>query len=298
MTRIAIAGGHSAAAQGASGYINEYECDRGVVAHLIPALEAAGYDVVNCSNEESTVMGELAEEVRLANESGADLFLAVHFNAGGGTGTECWYYSGNDTGYELASTMSANVAGAMGLRDRGPKSTTGLYVIRRTNMPAVLLEVCFVDTYQDAQAWWDTSWDAIIDAIVKAFEGTSTGGSEPAPAPSEPSGLEIDGYWGSATVRACQEALGTTVDGVVSGQDYRDMAAIGGKPTGAWQVGRGGSKMVEAIQSKVGADADGYFGPNSCRALQSYLGTEADGVISKPSECVKELQRRLNSGTF
>lgn len=298
MTRIAIAGGHSAAARGASGYIDEYEKDRDVVAHLIPALEAAGYDVVDCSNEEATVIGELAEEVRLANDSGADLFLAVHFNAGGGTGTECWYYSGNDTGYELAETMSANVAGAMGLRDRGPKGTTSLYVIRRTNMPAVLLEVCFVDTYQDAQAWWDTPWDTLIDAIAKAFEGVSTGGSAPAPAPSEPSGLEIDGYWGSATVRACQEALGTTVDGVVSGQDYRDMSAIGGRPTGAWQVGRGGSKMVEAIQSKVGADADGYFGPNSCRALQSYLGTEADGVISKPSECVRELQRRLNAGTF
>lgn len=297
--KIAIAGGHSAAARGASGYIDEYEKDRDYVAKLIPALEAAGHTVVDCSNEAATVNGELYAEVSKANESDADYFLAVHFNAGGGTGTECWYYSGNESGYELANTMSANVAGALALRNRGAKSTTGLYVIRRTNMPAVLLEVCFVDTYQDAQAWWDTPWEPLIDAVVKAFEGVSTGGTvESSPSPEPSGGLEIDGYWGSATVRACQEALGTTVDGVVSDQDYRDMDAIGGKPTGAWQVGRGGSQMVRALQSKVGANSDGYFGPNTCRALQSYLGTEADGIISKPSECVKEMQRRLNAGNF
>lgn len=297
--KIAIAGGHSAAARGASGYIDEYEKDRAYVAKLVPALEAAGHTVVDCSNEARTVNEELYAEVSKANESDADYFLAVHFNAGGGTGTECWYYSGNEAGYELADTMSANVAGALGLRNRGAKSTTSLYVIRRTNMPAVLLEVCFVDTYQDAQAWWDTPWEALIAAVVKAFDGVSTGGSvELSPSPEPSGGLEIDGYWGSATVSACQEALGTPIDGIVSGQDYRDMDAIGGKPTGAWQIGRGGSQMVSALQSKVGVNIDGYFGPNTCRALQSYLGTEVDGVISSPSQCVKELQRRLNDGSF
>lgn len=295
--KIAIAGGHSAVARGASGYIDEYEKDRAYVAKLIPALEAAGHTVVDCSNEAATVNGELYAEVSKANESDADYFLAVHFNAGGGTGTECWYYSGNEAGYELADTMSSNVAGALGLRNRGAKSTTSLYVIRRTNMPAVLLEVCFVDTYQDAQAWWDTPWEPLIDAVVKAFDGVSTGGPVEQSFP-ESYVLEVDGYWGSATVSACQKALGTTVDGIVSGQDYRDMNEIGGRPTAAWQIGSGSSVMVRALQSKVGANADGYFGANTCRALQSYLGTEVDGVISKPSECVKELQRRLNDGSF
>lgn len=297
--KIAIAGGHSAAARGASGYIDEYEKDRAYVAKLIPALEAAGHTVVDCSNEATTVSGELYNEVTAANVSDADYFLAVHFNAGGGTGTECWYYSGNEAGYELASTMSANVAGALGLCDRGAKSTTSLYVIRRTNMPAVLLETCFVDTYQDAQAWWDTPWEPLIDAVVKAFDGVSTGGSvEQSPSLEPSGGVEIDGYWGSATVRACQEALGTTIDGCVSGQDYRDMNAIGGAPTGAWQIGRGGSQMVRALQIKVGVNPDGYFGPSTCRALQDYLGTTVDGVLSKPSECVMELQRWLNVGNF
>ena len=299
--RIAIAGGHSAQARGASGYLDEYECDRAFVARLISALEDAGHDVVDCSNEAGTVMGELAAEVQAANDSGADAFMAVHFNAGGGTGTECYYYSTNSDGRDLAAALSENVASALGLRDRGAKSGDSLYVVRRTNPTAVLLEVCFVDTYQDAQAWWGTSWDALCEAVVAAFAGKSFGGgggntSETDSEPSSDGGLAVDGYFGAATVSALQAALGTEVDGCVSGQDYRDMAAIGGKPTAAWRIGSGGSQMVRALQSKVGANPDGYFGSNTCRALQGYLGTEVDGVLSKPSACVMELQRRLNSG--
>ena len=299
--RIAIAGGHSSVARGACGYLDEYECDRALVAHLIPALEAAGHEVVDCSNEQPTVMGELQAEVSAANESGADAFLAVHFNAGRGTGTECYHYSTNADGRALAADLSANVASALGLRDRGAKSGDSLYVVRRTNPTAVLLEVCFVDTWADAEAWHETPWDSLCDAVAVAFAGKAFGGGNTSETDSQPSsggGLAVDGYFGAATVSALQTALGTTVDGCVSGQDYRDMAAIGGKPTGAWRIGSGGSQMVKALQSKLGVDADGYFGRNTCRALQSRMGTTVDGVLSKPSACVKELQRRLTAGTL
>ena len=110
--------------------------------------------------------------------------------------------------------------------------------------------------------------------------------------------LDVDGWWGTKTVSACQRALGTTVDGYVSGQSAVDMASIGGAPTDAWHIGTGGSEMVSALQTKIGTDVDGYFGSNSCRALQSYLGTTVDGVLSRPSDAVKALQRRLNAGTL
>lgn len=293
---FAIAGGHSAKARGASGYIDEYEKDRALVAHLIEELRRRGQTVTDCSNEEKTVMGELKAEVRAANSSGAELFLAVHFNAGGGRGSECWYCKGNVASQTDAERLSAACAGALGLPDRGAKPTTSLYVINNTSMPALLLEVCFVDTLSDCQAWWETPWEPLITALADAL---CTGTDHPTvnPEPGTPK-LEIDGYFGSATVSALQEYLGTTVDGVVSGQDYRDMAAIGGRPTGAWQLGKGGSKMVTALQRKIGASQDGYFGSNTCKALQKHLGTSVDGVVSKPSQMVMELQRRLNDKTF
>lgn len=182
--KIAIAGGHSRKAQGAVGHLNEYECDRAYVAQLIPALRAAGHEVVDCSNEMATQDAELAEEVRIANASGADLFLAAHFNAGGGTGTEAWHYDGDAAGRALAARMSANVASALGLRDRGAKATRSLYVIRSTKMTAVLLEVCFVDTQADADAWHRTSWAALTKAVVDAIGGTSSGAAQ---APAQPS---------------------------------------------------------------------------------------------------------------
>lgn len=167
---IAIAGGHSANARGASGFIDEYDCDRAFVAQLIPAFESQGWYVTDCSNDAYSVNGELAEECRIANGSGADLFIAVHFNAGGGTGTEVWHYPGSSA-ESYAESVSAELASALGLRNRGAKATTGLYVLNRTTMPAILIEVCFVDTEQDADAWHATSWEALCGAVVRGLGG-------------------------------------------------------------------------------------------------------------------------------
>lgn len=167
---IAIAGGHSAIARGASGYLDEYECDRAFVAQLIAAFDAKGWSVTDCSNEESDVTAELREECRSANASGADLFIAVHFNAGGGTGTEVWYYP-YSSAETYAQDVSRELASALGLPNRGAKSTTGLYVINHTDMPAILIEVCFVDTEADAAAWHATPWDDLVSAVVRGLGG-------------------------------------------------------------------------------------------------------------------------------
>ena len=140
--------------------------------------------------------------------------------------------------------------------------------------------------------WRRTRDYSVVAGVVSPYWG---GPSSAAPVHAS---LDVDGWWGPATVRALQAALGTDQDGVVSNQDSRDMSAIGGVPSTAWQVGRGGSDVIAALQSKVGVEADRYFEPNTCRALQRYLGTEQDGVLSRPSACVREMQRRLNSNTF
>ena len=167
---IAIAGGHSAIARGASGYLDEYECDRAFVAQLIDAFDAQGWHVTDCSNEESDVSAELREECRIANASGADLFIAVHFNSGGGTGTEVWYYP-YSSAETYAQDVSRELASALGLPNRGAKSTTGLYVINHTYMPAILIEVCFVDTEADAEAWHSTTWEDLCGAVVRGLGG-------------------------------------------------------------------------------------------------------------------------------
>lgn len=189
--KIAIAGGHSKSAPGASGYLDEYECDRAFVSQLIPALRSAGFEVVNCTNEAPTSNAELAEECRIANESGADVFLAIHFNSGIGkdtdetTGTECFYTEGNAEGKRLAATLSANVASALGIKNRGAK-TARFYVLRHTKMTALLLEVCFVDDKDDVVRWHATPWTELTSAVVEAFGGNINQAPSHAPTVPEP----------------------------------------------------------------------------------------------------------------
>ncbi|MEC4294057.1 N-acetylmuramoyl-L-alanine amidase [Adlercreutzia shanghongiae] len=206
--KIAIAGGHSKKAPGASKYLDEYACDRAYVAKLIPALISAGHVVVNCSNEKADQSSELAEEVRLANESGADIFVAIHFNDGSGdpdnnpTGTETWIYEGtkSDLAKNVAKKMSANVANALGVRDRGAKGGN-FYVLRKTSMPAVLLEVCFVDDKDDEAAYNATSWADLTNAVVQALAGNvvpkePSSSPKPAASTSGAKGSKVDGKFG------------------------------------------------------------------------------------------------------
>lgn len=172
-----------------------------------------------------------------------------------------------------------------------------------------LLECCFI-TNADDIAKFNANIDDIAKGILGAF-GIDAGANVPTATPvtsskpatsstSSKADISVDGLWGKATTKALQKVLGTVADGIVSNQSSSDFAKVnkGGLLTSSWKTGHGGSMMIKAIQKKVGAIADGYFGKNTCKALQRYLGTTADGYVSKPSAMVKELQRRLNAGTF
>ncbi|MEG1827323.1 MAG: CHAP domain-containing protein [Gordonibacter sp.] len=122
--------------------------------------------------------------------------------------------------------------------------------------------------------------------------GQPVGGSTP---------CAVDGFWGTATTKAVQAALGTSQDGIVSDQYAPYAAKNPGLQASSWQwraKTTQGSDMVRAMQRKVGAGVDGIAGPATFKALQKHLGTYQDGIISSPSNAVKELQRRLSAGTF
>ena len=114
---------------------------------------------------------------------------------------------------------------------------------------------------------------------------------------SKGANLSVDGYIGKSTVRAIQKAIGAKyTDGVFSSQPNN--AQVRSLEKNAYTLGSNGSPAVKNLQKKIGANADGKLGANTVRKLQKYLGTPQDGVLSRPSVVVKELQRRLNKGTF
>ena len=194
--RINVNGGHTRRAPGASGHLDELAEDRLVKDALIAELRSRGHEVIDSTTDEATQMDDLREQCRLANASGAELAISVHLNSGGGTGPECWAWTGNAETAELSQRVADSVAAALGLPSRGAKSNQGFYWLRHTDMPAILVECCFVDSERDAEAWRRVGPQAVARAIADAIVGEAAPSPEPAPepapAPEAPRRLSIE----------------------------------------------------------------------------------------------------------
>ena len=139
------------------------------------------------------------------------------------------------------------------------------------------------------------------------YSSSESGGTTPS-VPTNPKNnrdggkLEIDGFAGWNTVIDLQHQLGTSEDGVISGQYsgnkkyHRGLCNVTYEGTG--------SSVVKAIQRKVGTMPDGQWGPATSRMLQKWLigkgydcgSSGADGYFGKAS--VMALQRALNDGVL
>ncbi|MFZ4578076.1 MAG: thrombospondin type 3 repeat-containing protein [Myxococcota bacterium] len=78
-----------------------------------------------------------------ANSWGADIFVSMHTNAGGGHGTESLYKTDPDKA--VANAVQNGLLGALPYQSRGLKVRTDLWVLNATDMPATLTEALFHD---------------------------------------------------------------------------------------------------------------------------------------------------------
>lgn len=89
-----------------------------------------------------------------ANKSGADLFVSIHCNGyieERAHGTETWYYEGSFNGRKLAMSIQAQIVASIGTYDRCIKDTVDFWVLKHTNMPAVLVELGFITNNRDCK---------------------------------------------------------------------------------------------------------------------------------------------------
>lgn len=117
--------------------------------------------------------------------------------------------------------------------------------------------------------------------------------SKPAAKPSKTK-LSVDGYLGALTVGRLQQVLGTTADGVISGQGRGNAEFLPAVVAVEYTSAAPGSKAVIALQRKLGVTPDGHLGPKTIKAWQKKLGVTVDGYLGTTTG--KAIQKALNNG--
>ena len=176
MSTYNVHGGHNKIVPGASSYLNEVTEDRKVAAGVIKLLKAQGHTVYNCTDDVGKTQGaNLANIVAKCNKHKAALDISIHFNAakkdsgdGKTKGVEVFVYSSSSKAKAAAKRVCKKLA-ALGFTNRGVKASTGLYILKNTKSPAMLVEVCFVDDKDDANLYNKVGVDAICKAIVEGI---------------------------------------------------------------------------------------------------------------------------------
>ena len=142
--KVFISAGHGGSDPGAVGNgLLEKDCNLYIALAFGEVLEAAGVNVKYSRTKDEN--DPVTQEVIEANHYQADYAISFHNNAGGGTGSETYYYPGDPMGLKIAEAFE-NCNKAKGVKSRGCKTTNTLYFIRNTSMTAVLSETAFIDS--------------------------------------------------------------------------------------------------------------------------------------------------------
>lgn len=154
-----------------------------VGALLADELSAAGIETRLSRTTPTTQLGtsnatSLAARARAANEWGADYFISIHTNASeiqSASGSEALVYSLGSVASALAGDILIQLNLSTGLANRGVKQRPSLYVLRRTRMPAVLVELGFITNPYDANLMANQPElfaEGIADGIFEFLEKT------------------------------------------------------------------------------------------------------------------------------
>lgn len=166
-------------ASGAVGVIKESTENRRVKDEVIRLLRVAGHTVYDCTcDEEKTKSDCLKYIVSKCNAHKADFDLSIHFNAGANdmkgndkqTGTEIWARDYNGIKGEFANRYLDGMQ-KLGFKSRGKKTTTGLYVLNKTDAKAALIEVVFVDDFDDCAKYKSVGYKAVAKVVAEAIHG-------------------------------------------------------------------------------------------------------------------------------
>ncbi|MFN2364090.1 MAG: N-acetylmuramoyl-L-alanine amidase [Halarsenatibacteraceae bacterium] len=185
-TKIVLDSGHGGFDAGAIGPtgLNEKDVVLAISLKAAEILEDKGHQVILTRDDDTFI--SLQDRVKIANNSDAGLFVSLHANAAHrntAKGIETYYAPDRRSdSYYLANIMQKNMLNQLGLFDRGVKSDN-FYVIRNTEMPAVLLEIGFISNKEEEELLRDNSFReraarSVAEGIEEYLEHIKTGEEE------------------------------------------------------------------------------------------------------------------------
>jgi N-acetylmuramoyl-L-alanine amidase len=178
--KIFLDPGHGGSDPGALGNgFQEKELTLDIALRIRQVLLSEYKNVEVMLSRDKDVYVALDTRAAMANNWGADYFVSVHHNAGGGRGFESYIYNKttNPTTIHAQQVIHDHVAKGLaekyGVRDRGKKSAN-FAVLRGSKMPAILFENLFVDNAEDAKLLKSTQFRQdlarlIAEGIGQAF---------------------------------------------------------------------------------------------------------------------------------
>ena len=275
MRKIYINPGHSDRDPGAVGYETERELNVAVCRHMNDYL----LEHFPCETRMNPgTMDSLAAICSDANRWGAELFVSVHFNAGGGDGYEVLVY--NEKRVPLGRIFEKYVLAA-NQNSRGVKLRPDLAVLKNTNMPAVINEGAFVDNPKDIEDWNDSEE---LQALGIAY----------AKAAAEFLGLEEKRNTYNLTdfVRDVQSFTGSQVDGVAGSETIGNTVTVSARVNPTHPVVQYVQKYLFSLGYDQVGEADGIAGSKFTAAVQAFQRDNecvADGEITARNKTWRKL---------
>lgn len=128
----------------------EEELTREVGSKALEYFRKLGHEceLTNIDSGYNSVNSSLKARVDKEKSYKPDLFISIHFNSGGGTGTETYVCSTKGKASEYAKKVNSKICEITGYKNRGVK-VANYYVLVNTNAPAILVECAFIDSKSD-----------------------------------------------------------------------------------------------------------------------------------------------------
>ena len=180
MTAISVHAGHNPAGKtacGAVGLLDESKENRLIVEEVINIMRSHGWTVYNDTVDNGSSQNDVLNKiVAKTNAHSVGFSISFHLNSGRNDypgdgrigGFEVWVNAMNKGKPELAERIRTNMRG-LGFTDRGTKISKNLKVLNKTNAPALLLEICFVDDRDDYDLYQSVGYKTIAKAIAYAI---------------------------------------------------------------------------------------------------------------------------------